>query len=291
MRASAKVSFLVAKKILTNHLKGSLPFKPEHGEHGDCSWFLVSGQPYTGVSPDKNIDVDVEASDTHVKAFEQHTLQTELEAQRKKSGLQHGALHRIVWDMMGQYAKGSTWGLGKLWVPEGEMSRDGSGWFLVVSLKGAQYLQLLNAGALQELILFREPDFLEKFDAAEKEKDATRSKTIRVEKTGFKTVQEAQNWARELLKTANGPTHKLGPYKGEFPSEKKQLSGASGWGGGLSTTLFTARLALDYGTYRAAREAFKRLKRDSLVNNMVVNAPDDWPDKQKTVAVAYGQRV
>ena len=84
---TAKVTPAVAKKILTNALKGNNPFKPEHGEHGSCSWFYLSGNPYTGVSTTKNIDVVVAVDDTKVRAFDENLIEL-------RAGLLAGALRR-----------------------------------------------------------------------------------------------------------------------------------------------------------------------------------------------------
>jgi hypothetical protein len=49
----------VALKLLDNMSRGEPPFKPSEGR-GGCSWFTTEGTPYTSVTADKSISVQVE---------------------------------------------------------------------------------------------------------------------------------------------------------------------------------------------------------------------------------------
>lgn len=50
LRVSTKATLAVARKLIENTIKGNPAFKPYKGEHGKASWFLIEGNPHTGVA-------------------------------------------------------------------------------------------------------------------------------------------------------------------------------------------------------------------------------------------------
>ncbi|HET9624918.1 MAG TPA: hypothetical protein VFP84_26300 [Kofleriaceae bacterium] len=158
-----KVTPDVAVRILENLGKGEPPFKPELGK-GGASWFVVEGNPYTGIEPAKNTPVEVEiaksakpvrfAEPELVKLLDEVRQETAGEAEaafRKRFGLEpttplnsklrkslarfHDQLAESrMWDQVGQRVRASPDGVGEVVLGEGSrFSRSGAGKFAVVT--------------------------------------------------------------------------------------------------------------------------------------------------------------
>lgn len=183
----------VALQILDNVSRGEPPFKPELGK-GGASWFVTEGNPYTGVSPDKSVNVDVEIAKPAkpvvlgekdlVALLETQLRATAAESEaafRQRFGLDASAplnarMRKALTRFQQQFAESRMWdavaakvkssgGVGEVVLESGSrFSRSGSGKFAVVtdaakvSVKGgAEAL----AAALEQAGLSAEPPILE----------------------------------------------------------------------------------------------------------------------------------
>jgi len=161
----------VALSLLDNMAEGKPPFKPSEGI-GGCSWFTTEGSPYTSVSTDKNINVQVEIAKGQsplvfreadlVKIFEELTEPTRAQAEleyRAKFQIPEGtplskralkAIHRTfdrfiekqMWKRVGESVASSSQKVGEVILQQGSRFSDSAGKFAVVadaskiSLKG-----------------------------------------------------------------------------------------------------------------------------------------------------------
>lgn len=161
--ANTSVTPEVATKMLKNLSNGEYAFKPEKGK-GGCSWFVTEGNPYVGISTDKNIDVPVEITKPSgtlvfnearlLQMFEDAKAATEAEAMskfRNYNGLAEGAplnskmqkaftlFHKRfaesrMWDKVGELVRTSSSKVGEVVLQEGSaFSKQGSGKFAVVA--------------------------------------------------------------------------------------------------------------------------------------------------------------
>ena len=305
MRISMKVTRLVAEKIYANLSKGMPPLKPDHGEHGGCSWALHSGNAYVGRLVDRNVDVMVEIPDTLVDTSEypDHRIK------RSKAGidclllnkltfvtrdhpdLTPSQLHAKTWDAVGDHIRGSRKAM-LLFVPSCEMSRN-KGYFVVIPPVVGPSVTMSDddEDALLQQILRWNPQFTQNLDAAALQKEQQRGKALVVKLSATSqqalasSVQAMQEMALpQPVSQARDPLQEVAPkLTGGSWVSGKALPGS----GGVSQ-----RSVLTYATYREARMAFKHLRAIELGvvagPRLVVEAPADWPDKLKML---YSQRV
>jgi hypothetical protein len=82
---NAAVTPDVALKILDNVSRNEPPFKPELGK-GGASWFVTEGNPYVGVDPAKNVNIQVEIAKSKAPVvFGEKELTALLEQEAKTS--------------------------------------------------------------------------------------------------------------------------------------------------------------------------------------------------------------
>jgi hypothetical protein len=168
---SGAVTADVALSLLDNMAEGKPPFKPESGI-GGCSWFTTEGNPYTSVSTDKNINVQVEIAKGQsplvfreaelVKIFEELTEPTRAQAEleyRAKFQIPEGTplskralkainrtldrfIEKQMWKRLGESVAASSQKVGEVVLQNGGRFSDSAGKFAVVadaskiSLKG-----------------------------------------------------------------------------------------------------------------------------------------------------------
>ena len=179
--ANTSVSPEVATEMLKNLSKNENAFKPELGK-GGCSWFVTEGNPYVGISPDKNIDIPVEVTKPSgslvfdearlLQMFNDAKTATEAEAMskfRNYNGLSDTAplnskmqkafiqFHKRfaesrMWDKVGDLVRTSSSKVGEVILQEGSaFSKQGSGKFAVVA--DASKVQVKGAiTALTEIV-------------------------------------------------------------------------------------------------------------------------------------------
>jgi hypothetical protein len=168
---SGAVTADVALSLLDNMAEGKPPFKPAEGI-GGCSWFTTEGNPYTSVSTDKNINVQVEITKGKsplvfreadlIKIFEELTEPTRVQAEleyRAKFQIPEGTplskralkainrtldrfIEKQMWKRVGESVATSSQKVGEVILQEGGRFSDSAGKFAVVadaskiSLKG-----------------------------------------------------------------------------------------------------------------------------------------------------------
>ncbi|WP_242656513.1 eCIS core domain-containing protein [Ruminiclostridium hungatei] len=161
--ANASVTPEVATEMLKNLSKGEYGFKPEFGK-GGCSWFVTEGNPYVGISPNKNIDIPVDVTKPNgflvfdearlLQMFNTTKTATEAEAMskfRNYNGLSDTTplnskmqkaftqFHKRfaesrMWDKVGELVRASSSKVGEVILQEGSaFSKQGSGKFAVVA--------------------------------------------------------------------------------------------------------------------------------------------------------------
>jgi hypothetical protein len=164
MPANTSATPQVAIEILKNISKGKPAFKPELGKNGGCSWFVTEGNPYVGISVDKNINIPVEISNHSGKLvfdetrllqlFEKEKVATQTEAMvkfKRFNGISNNeqlnskmkkAFNRWhdkfaearMWDKVGELVKSSPSKVGEVILNKGsKFSKQGSGKFAVVA--------------------------------------------------------------------------------------------------------------------------------------------------------------
>jgi hypothetical protein len=168
---SGAVTADVALSLLDNMAEGKPPFKPTEGI-GGCSWFTTEGTPYTSVSTDKSVNVEVEIAKgrapqvfreaERVKIFDELTEPTRVKAEleyRARFQIPEGmplskralkAINRTLdrftekqmWKRVGESVAASSQKVGEAILQEGGRFSDNAGKFAVaadaskISLKG-----------------------------------------------------------------------------------------------------------------------------------------------------------
>jgi hypothetical protein len=161
--AGVKVTGEVGIKILKNLSEGKVPFNPELGK-GGASWFVSEGNPYTGTSAAKNVDLPVEIKKggnqvrfdetALLRLFEQQKNRLDMNAlergYRQYKGVPEGqplnakqreGFARLVektaesrmWDEVGKIVRNSSEKVGEVVLKNSRFSRSGDGAFLVVA--------------------------------------------------------------------------------------------------------------------------------------------------------------
>jgi hypothetical protein len=161
----------VALSLLDNMADGKPPFRPSEGV-GGCSWFTTEGNPYTSVSADKSINVQVEIAKATspltfheadlIKIFDELTEPTREKAEAdyrarfnipEETPLSKRALKTInrpldrfiekqMWRRVGESVAASSQKVGEVILPAGGRFSETAGRFAVVadaskvSLKG-----------------------------------------------------------------------------------------------------------------------------------------------------------
>lgn len=282
--ATGKISHHVAKKIIANYVKGNPHFKPDHGEHGGCSWFLHSGNPHTGVGDNKTIEVSVSMDEMYVEVDDK-LLNTIVDLVKQKYGalLQDNRkkFDLIVWDSVGvACSKRSKATLLK--VDNKLVSAQGSGYFLVVPQSSAEHL-LVDFKSLQEKLDTSDiKHFASYVDAATKraEEKNKLSPAINLRIGDYESDESCYN---DLKSIAN-----------EFQALKKRdevlvsgdeirSMGPGGWSDMRITKTKRLEVRLEYHCFREARNAFKRILAFIHLNNMrkvKVLPGEGWSPKQ-----------
>lgn len=294
--AYGMVTLAVAKKMLANRAKGNVAFKPDHGEHGHCSWFVSSGNPYTGISPGKDIRVEIEVDswnlftdDTIVK----ETLASFKEHERSLLQSNRRAFDLLLWNSVGSSLRlRRPTRCSNVLVPEGEVSRQGAGYFLVVPPLAASNVRVTNWDKLEAVVEARSPDFLRDCLLAEQNKNANLSSRVSVELGPCESNAAITVLRQRLQAGYAGATVTLGA------ATPKQITIPSGWGGATkNVTRFVATDQLNYRTFREARNAFKELMRLAATLNsggaqasfVKVFGGDNWSDKQSSLYTSPSQ--
>ena len=303
MEISLKVARPVAEKIYTNLSKAMPPLKPDHGEHGGCSWALHSGNPYVGRLVDRNVELRVQIPDLKIDLTEfpkTRLKQTKSGVDclllnihsfvaRENADVDTRVLHARTWDAVGKHIRDSSKAM-LLFVPRCGLS-NGEGYFMVIPPAVTPHVGMLKTDQddLLGQILRWNDEFADNLEAAAIDKE-NRGKELIVmlsalDELGLATsvgklkqlVARPQAFALDALQKVAPKTTGGGWVQG------KTISGSGS---------ATQRAVLTYATYREARVAFKLLRTAELSPqpglSLKVQAPADWPDKLKML---YSQRV
>ncbi|HET9956717.1 MAG TPA: hypothetical protein VFQ61_19610 [Polyangiaceae bacterium] len=294
--AYGMVTLAVAQKMLANRVKGNLAFKPDHGEHGQCSWFVSSGNPYTGITPGKDIRVNIEVEHANIvrdDSIVNDTLASFKDHERALRESNRRAFDLLLWNTIGSHLRKTRPSrCSNVLVPQGEVSRQGGGYFLVVPPFAAGTVKVTNWGEIETIVLARSPNFLRNCLAAEETKNTNLSARVTVE-LGPCESNAAITLLRQRLQAAyQGATATLGA------AAPRVVAIPSGWNGATkNVTRFAATDQLVYRNFREARNAFKELMRLAAALNsggaqasyVKVFGGADWNVKQSSLYTAPNQ--
>jgi hypothetical protein len=147
-RTSTGLKLVHAEAVYKNYCKGDPPFKPQKGNFGKVSWFAGTGNAYVGgqiQSYALTVDVNMNEPRMLPKDYFIKFRNKYLE-DHPKVDLSDTNTHRAFWIALGDVLQKE--GLAEVWVPQGELSRQGSGTFIVA-----------NAGARMQIELAKPGDF------------------------------------------------------------------------------------------------------------------------------------
>jgi hypothetical protein len=145
-----------AEAVYKNYYKGDPPFKPQKGNFGRVSWFAGTGNAYVGGQTQSyTVRVDVGVPDNIPKLDQDFFDQFVVDYLKKTNvNLSNQATHRAFWEALGVALE--SYGIVEVFVPQGPVSRQGSGTFIAASAAGRLTVTLTNPAKLrQDLIVLR----------------------------------------------------------------------------------------------------------------------------------------
>ncbi|WP_027820909.1 hypothetical protein [Paraburkholderia bannensis] len=112
LRVSTKATLAVARKLIENVVKGNPAFKPYKGEHGNASWFLIDGDPHTGVANQgKDVIIWAEIDNAFVQTDDSLVEEQISAVRREQPGLIDRAPKEFdltVWNKIGAICSART---------------------------------------------------------------------------------------------------------------------------------------------------------------------------------------
>ena len=161
--ANTKVTPEVAIEVLKNLSKGELPWKPELSQNGGAAFFTTEGNPYTGINPTKNFNIDVQIEipknalvfneSTLLEIYYRHKNACRIEAEQKFRNFNsipenpsftakqlkafdkyhHKFAERLMWNEVGATVRKSSVKVGEVILQDSFFSKQGDGKFAVVA--------------------------------------------------------------------------------------------------------------------------------------------------------------
>jgi hypothetical protein len=258
----------VARRIYKNHIKGDPPFKPQHGRFGQVSWFKGEGSPYIGGQAQQyDVTIDVSMPDPRRLRddFFANTM-GELENFNPKDATQHGNF----WRHLGQRLEGE--GLSEVHIPQGDLSKQGSGTFIAADRSVRSLVRLRDAAKLRNDIGAAAADQIDQAAPGQ----ANRSPTFTV---SLRSVSAAT----KPLAIQNS----LNPFIAA-PSAVKWDRAANPMGNSMADRIagqtYTVTGTLTYANYLSARKNAKTLatavadgKFPSIYGAVTVTGGANWP--------------
>jgi len=281
MKVTTMVTHAVAVKLISNFVKGNPHFKPWLGAHGRSSWFLASGTPYVGTDPSKNVELFAEIDDAYVKPDDDlvgHTLER---VNHEKPNIDRQSRDLFVWNEIGEICAARTKAT-LLFVPKGELSRQGSGYFLVLPYSMAQHLKIDFATSAKNIRNYQQ--ILKNATEKEALKNDALAPTLTVWIGPYASEQGCAT-VLERIRRSFGTTTNV---QSRTMTNTVQIK--SGWSGSTPKTGHFTVTTLHYVNYRNARKAL----RDVLIainseKNVLCLAGDDWGDRDTTINSFFGK--
>jgi len=138
----------VAQNIYKNQIKGDPPFKPQHGSFGKVSWFKGKGDPYIGGQA-QQYDVTIDVTMPDPRQLPKHFFVdavTDL-TQRTNFNPRDTTQHGNFWRHLGAKLEGE--GLSEVFIPQGDLSKQGEGTFIAADISARPMVTLSNAAKLR----------------------------------------------------------------------------------------------------------------------------------------------
>lgn len=255
-----------AKAVYKNHYKGDPPFKPQKGNFGQVSWFAGTGNAYVGGQTQSytvRVDVDVpdpkQLDKDFFDDFKDDYLQTHPDVD-----LRDTTTHRAFWTELGRVLE--AYGLAEVYVPQGELSRQGAGTFIVANSGARMQVKLTKPEKLRADLeaLGVDVDTLEKdIDA----KENTHGTSFGVRFNSIKeeeVVQKPNKTLRPLRECVDKIVSDLGQFGVVKPSDVQNLQGGKNpvpvnatFAERAAGTRYWISCELKYATYKIARQQAK----------------------------------
>lgn len=298
LSVSTKATLAVARKLIENAIKGNPAFKPYKGEHGQASWFLIEGDPHTGVANQgKDVIIHAKIDEAFVQKDESLVQDQIAEINSKNRGLINSnpkEFDLAVWNSIGKICSARTKAT-NLKVPSCKLSIK-PGRFLVLPPAVSHALRIdFSRFDSDNLTLFSAEKF--SYEAYKREREEYEN-------------QKNANLDRVL-------TLWIGPYRGPEEQARKDIEPVYsavmkdvgspvieekfyyrifnfkkiGWGVQPPDQVngYYRAVSLTYPNYREARNAFKRILTNHGQKTKVhCFAGTNWydSDKDRTVSVA-----
>lgn len=138
-----------AAAVYKNHYKGDPPFKPQKGNFGKVSWFAGTGNAYVGGQA-QNYDVTVAVDVPEPRPLDKEYFNTFLASYLKahpEVNLDDTSTHGAFWAALGHSLEG--YGVSEVFIPQGKLSRQGSGTFIAVNSEARMRVRLTNPAQLR----------------------------------------------------------------------------------------------------------------------------------------------
>ena len=228
------------EKIYKNHLKGDPPFKPQHGNFGAVSWFKGTGNPYVGgQAQNYNLTVDVELGGE--PTWDDESFLSILARWDPDRTLRYDtSRHREFWAQLGASLDG--WGLVEVTVPQGTLSRQGSGTFITADASARPQVTLTDPGQLSTHLGARAGEIQAEVNAL----DGGGTPNARAPSFSVTVHTVPQNYGTQAA---------LSPALGNFTAiTHARANAALSWG----TPKFDDTLTVTYPDYLVARRSAKQ---------------------------------
>jgi hypothetical protein len=281
MKVTTKVTRTVARKLISNFVKGNPHFKPWLGEHGKCSWFLVSGDPYAGVDPSKNILLKATIDDAYTKK-DHNLVENELKRAQDDptlTGYEKREFHLEVWNRIGKVCEVRGFAT-VLYVPQCELSMQGSGYFLVLPSSMRQHLHVDFSCLEDQNINYQE------ILASEQEREDRKNENIAPTLTIWVGPCRTKTDCEKLL---TGVEHSFGDVIRIQAEEVGKVKLKIGWGETREENVVYLVVTLKYRNYRESRTALRNILVDiHPKRGIVCVAGNDWDEKTRQVNTMFG---
>ncbi|MEM5405956.1 hypothetical protein [Paraburkholderia unamae] len=298
LHVTTKATLIVARKLIENAIKGNPAFKPYKGEHGQASWFLIEGNPHTGVANQgKDVVIHAEIDEAFVQKDETLVQDQIAETNRNNKGMidsRPKEFDLAVWNAIGRICSARTKAT-NLKVPKCKLSAN-PGRFLVLPPAVSHALHIdFSRFDSDNLTLFSAEKF--SYEAYKREREEYESqKDARLDRVltlwigpyrgpEEQAVRHIDPVYTAVKKDVGTPVIEEKFYYRIFNFKK------SGWGAQPTEQVdgYYRAVSLTYPNYREAKNAFKRILTNHSQNAKVhCYAGTNWYDSKKheTVSVS-----
>ena len=266
-----RVKRVVAENIYKNQIKGDPPFKPQHGSFGKVSWFKGKGDPYIGGQAQQyDVTIDVSMPDPRQlpKQFFVEAV-TDL-TQRTKFNPRDNTQHGNFWRHLGAKLEGE--GLSEVFIPQGDLSKQGEGTFIAADISARPMVTLSNAAKLRNDI----GNAANGIDAAVQggnNRSSTFSVRLSAVSADVASKQILASLGRFIAPTTYTSNRNANPVGNTMADKMKGQT-------------YTVTCTLTYANYLDARKNAKSLATgvaagalQSAYGTVTIIPPDTWPAK------------